>query len=126
MDWMKYIWSHKCSYNELCKNLLEISYHLWAIWNHRNNVIFRSHKCNPIYVIKLAKNTFLNTLLYNKSINVDDLEVVIGSKVNDTDSIHSVKHWDLPMGWLKWNTDASRLKATHSITISCVCRANTG
>lgn len=37
------------------------------IWNHKNNVIFNNHKCNPVDVIKQARNTYRVTLLYDKN-----------------------------------------------------------
>lgn len=31
---------------------------LWAIWNHKNIVIFNNHNCNPVEVIDQAHNTY--------------------------------------------------------------------
>lgn len=50
----------------------------------------------------MAKKTFHNTILYNKSVNPNCLEDIAGSKVMDAGKIHMVKHSDpLLVGWLK-------------------------
>lgn len=73
----------------------------------------------------MAKRTSNNTILYNKSINLNSIEDVAGSKVKD--AIHKVKHCDPPStGWLNWNTVASRLETRHTTKISYVCRYNIG
>lgn len=62
-------------------------------------------------VIGLARRTFHNTTLYNKSINLNKLEDVACSKVKDASKIFKVKHWDLPLvGSLKWKPILPRLK----------------
>lgn len=71
--------------------LEEIITILWAIWNHRNNIIFRNHKCNPVYVIDIVKKIFHN-ILYNKSANLNSLENIIRSKVMNAGKFHKVKH----------------------------------
>lgn len=40
---------------------------MWAIWTHRNNVIFNDANCNPTSIIELARKSFKETSLYRKS-----------------------------------------------------------
>lgn len=56
--------------------------------------------------------------------NRDD---VVGSEVKNASHTYKVKHWKPPpVGWLKWNTEASRLEARHTRTINYVSKDNTG
>lgn len=86
-----------------------------VIWNHRNNIIFCNHKCNPVYIIELAKNTFYSRIMYNITITLNNIEDVASSKVKMEDI-----HIRLSMGillqlnGLKWNTDASKIEARHT------------
>lgn len=65
-----------------------------------------------VYVIELARNTFKDTILYRKEINMNNLEDAVGSKVKNAGHAYMVKHRDPPLvGWLKRNIDVSRLDA---------------
>lgn len=65
-------------------------------------------------------------VLYNKSVKLNCLEDIAGSKVTNEGKCHKVKNQDTPpIGWLKWNTDTSRIGPTHTSTVSYVCRDNT-
>lgn len=75
----------------------------------------------------MAKIKFSDMILYNKSGNLDFIDEFVGSKVLDAGKIHKVKHWGPPpTGWLKWDTDASRIGAKRTSTISYVCKDSRG
>lgn len=87
----------------------------------RNNVIFCSHRRNLDHVIDMAQNIFSNTVLYNKSANLncvddDDANLKLFMQVK---SIRS-SIWNL--GWLMWKIDASKIGVSRSSTISYVCK----
>lgn len=66
-------------------------------------------------------------ILYNKSTNLNCLDDFAGSKVSNAGKIHKIKHLDPPsVGWLKWNTDASRIRAKCISTISYACKDSKG
>lgn len=67
---------------------------LWAIWNHKNNIIFCNHKCSPIYVLEMAKKIFHNTFLYNKDTNMNNQENIVGFIDINAGKIYKVKHKD--------------------------------
>lgn len=48
--------------------------------------------------------------MYNTTANINNLEDIAGTKKN-LDKDKQIKDWNpLPTDWLKWNTNASRLK----------------
>lgn len=50
------LWINKSFYKNFFGNVLEkIIMILWAIWTHRNNIVFKNDKCNSIYVLELTK-----------------------------------------------------------------------
>lgn len=71
----------------------------------------------------MAKKVFHDTILYYKGTNHDVLENTTGSNDVSAGKFYKVKHWDPPpVGWLKWNNDASRIADKHATMISYVCR----
>lgn len=72
--------------------------------------------------VEQAKNTYCYTLLYNKSINLHNLDVSTSNKFKDVQRNSIVKLWSPPPdGWLNWNTDASRNESKHSSAIGTIC-----
>lgn len=58
----------------------------------------------PVEVIEQPRNTYHNTVLCSKSINMNNLEDIAGKKSQDKQRRNKVKHWSpLPFDWLKWN-----------------------
>lgn len=65
---------------------------LWAIWNYKNRVIFH-HKCNPVEIIKHARNTCHIPFLYN----MNTYKIV---QDNNIGIVHQWKnHYNNTLGW---------------------------
>lgn len=63
--------------------------------------------------------------MYNTSTRYNCLDEVVGSNV--VNAVHKIKHWvPPPIGWPKWNIDASKIGEKKSSTSSYVYRDSTG
>lgn len=71
IDWIEFIFRNEKSYHMMYKAPLEkIIGITWAIWTHRNNVVFKNWKVNPDQVINLAERMFHDIKYFN---NFSDL-----------------------------------------------------
>lgn len=83
IDRMMYVLTYKNWYNNNCCSPLEtIIIILLAILNYRFNIVFHNDKYNPNHVIEL-RYTLYTTILYNKRVNLNDLEDIEGTKAQD-------------------------------------------
>lgn len=97
----------------------------YGLQNHRDKILFRNHTCNPVQIIPQATDTYYHTVFYNKSSNLNNLDLIAGNKAQKIDKRNNMKHSSsLLVDCLKWNTDASRIESEHSSTFSHVCRDN--
>lgn len=58
-DWLQYLWSNKSLFTKNFNNPLEkVITIIWAVWNHRNKVIFKAEKCSSASILEMAKTMF--------------------------------------------------------------------
>lgn len=65
MDWIEHIWTQNSWYEKTCFNPLEKIFTFIGIWNHCNNIYFKSHKRNSIAVIEQARHIKRYRVLYH-------------------------------------------------------------
>lgn len=64
-------------------------------------------------------NAYYHTVFYNKSSNLNNLDVIAGKKTHKIDKRNNIKHSsDPPVDCLNWNIDASRIESQHSSMFS--------
>lgn len=77
-----------------------------------NNIVFKGDKCNPLFVIELAKEIIYETRDYKIYINL-----IIPSKFAESNPLDSGKRynhqtWIPPLiDWIKFNKVAAKFKA---------------
>lgn len=100
---------------------------LWAIWAHRNEVMFKGSKPNSIIVVGKCYYRFSYTVLYNTKTNIISWVVSSGNHQYRTPKKFVKPIWKPPsMELLKWNTNASRITDKNSTSIGVLCRHNKG
>lgn len=63
VDWLEYIWLNNKSW--LRKNFYNaIEKANWAIWTHKNNIIFNGAKSNHVVILELASGIFHEIFVY--------------------------------------------------------------
>lgn len=100
---------------------------LWAIWTHRNDVIFWNLHPNPTAIVERANNIMSEIFRYNRNTNFSSLVDFAGLTDKIASNSRKSKVWQPPPAeLLKWNINASRIEQKQSTTISYVCKNSNG
>lgn len=59
VEWIEHIWHLKNNYHKFFDHAMTKSFTiLWAVWTHRDEVVFKGHKCSLIAVLEKAHYIF--------------------------------------------------------------------
>lgn len=102
VNWLDSLWNNKSFYRKLVGNVLEkVITILWAIQTHRNIIVFNNKKCNPIYVLELAKRVIYKDEDYKNCTNIPIVSKVAGTNISDAGKRDNPQNWCPPIRWIK-------------------------